>query len=221
MVSRLRKDADLRDVPCGRRPKGRRGPAPTYGKSRISLAKRAGHKRGWRQVECVQYGQKVTKKVKSFEATWRPAGGAIRVVLVSEEDGWVAFFCTAVTATAADVLEAAAARTAIEQTFKDVKEVWGAGQQQVRNVYASVGAFHVNLWMHSVVEAWAWGRPEEELVERGNCPWDREWRRPSHADRRKALQRQILAGQFRAALGEQAEDGELHDFAQFLLQLAA
>ncbi len=221
VVSRLRKDADLRDVPPGHRPKGRRGPRPTYGKNRISLAKRAGQKRGWRQVECVQYGRKVSKKVKAFEATWRPAGGAIGVVLVSEEGGWVAFFCTDVSASVVDVLEAAAARAAIEQTFKDVKEVWGAGQQQVRNVYANSGAFNVNLWMYGVVEAWAWDKDEEELVDRSRCPWDREWRRPSHADKRKALQRQILAGPFRTALGEQAEVQEFHDLIHFLLQLAA
>jgi hypothetical protein len=88
-------------------------------------------------------------------------------------------------------------------------------------VHASAGAFNVNLWMHSVVEAWAWGLAEEELVDRSSCPWDRQWRRPSHADRRKALQRQILAGQFRAVLGERAEDEDFHDLAQFLLQLAA
>jgi hypothetical protein len=37
------------------------------------------------------------------------------------------------------------------------KEVWGAGQQQLRNVHANVGAFHLNAWMYTVVEAWAWG----------------------------------------------------------------
>jgi hypothetical protein len=65
-----------------------------YGKRRIDLAKRAGHTRGWQQVECEQYGRRVTKAVKTFLATWRPAGGPIRVVLVREEHGWVAFFCT-------------------------------------------------------------------------------------------------------------------------------
>ena len=101
---------------------------PTYGKGRISRAKRAGQARGWQQVQCVQYGRAVTKAVKSFLATWRPAGGVIRVVLVREDDGWVAFFCTDPDATAAEVLEAMADRGAIEQTNKDVKEVWGAGQ---------------------------------------------------------------------------------------------
>jgi hypothetical protein len=57
-----------------------------------------------------------------------------------------------------------------EQLFKDVKEVWGAGQQQVRNVYASIGAFTVNLLLYSVVEVWAWGCDEEALVDRSRCP---------------------------------------------------
>ncbi len=84
------------------------------------------------------------------------------------------------------VLEAMADRGAIEQTFKDVKEVWGAGQQQVRNVHASIGALAVNLTMYSLVEAWAWARREEGLVDRRRSPWDAEERRPSHADKRKA-----------------------------------
>src|SRR3954452_5704656 len=106
VVGRLRKDAALWSVPGPKQP-GRRGPAPTYGKGRLSLAKRAGHKGGWQQVECVQYGAKVQKTVKTFQATWRPAGGLVRVVLVREDDGWVAFFCTCAQATAQEVLEAA------------------------------------------------------------------------------------------------------------------
>ena len=74
VVGRLRKDAALWSVPKPKRP-GQPGPAPTYGKERVSLAKRAGHKSGWEQVECVQYGTKLTKKIKTFEATWQPAGG--------------------------------------------------------------------------------------------------------------------------------------------------
>lgn len=109
------------------KPAGRRGPQATYGKQRLSLAKRAGHQQGWQQVECVQYGQRVTKTSKTFLATGRPAGGVIRVVLVKEDDGWVAFFGTKAGATAVEILEAMADRGALEQTFKQVKEVWGAG----------------------------------------------------------------------------------------------
>jgi DDE superfamily endonuclease len=219
VVSRLRKDADLRGLPPPARPRGRRGPRPTYGKEKIDLAKRAGQKRGWREVACVQYGERVTKTIKTFEATWRPVGGRIRVVIVRETDGWLAYFCTDPTATAAAILEAMADRGAIEQLFHDLKEVWGGGQQPVRNVYASMGAFAVNLTMSSVVEAWAWARSEEELVDRP-C-WDREERRPSHADKRKALQREILREEIRGFLGQRADAEELQDFTLGLLDLAA
>jgi hypothetical protein len=112
-------------------------------------------------------------------------------------------------------------RGAIEQTFKDVKEVWGAEQQQVRNVYANIGAFAVSLVLYSVAEAWAWAREEEELVDRSASPWDAEPRRPSHADRRKSLQREILRAEIQAALGERSESVRFHDFANRLLNWAA
>jgi hypothetical protein len=220
VVGRLRKDAALRSLP-GPKPPSRRGPQATYGKGRLSLAKRAGQARGWRRVECVQYGEEVTKTVKSFVATWRPAGGAIRVVLVKEDDGWLAFFCTDPAASAEEVLEAAADRAAIEQTFKDIKETWGAGQQQVRNVYSNEACFNINLWLYSLVEAWAWGKGEGELADRSASPWDREPRRPSHADKRKALQREVLRAEIREALAGRPTKEGMRGLARRLLDLAA
>jgi SRSO17 transposase len=222
VVSRLRKDAALWSVPLPVPPE-RRGPGrpPTYGKRRISLAKRAGHQGGWQQVECVQYGERVIKAVKTFLATWRPAGGLIRVVIVREEDDWLPYFSTNPEATVVEVLEGMADRGAEEQTFKDVKEVWGAGQQQVRNIHSNEGCFNLNLWMYSLVEAWAWDRPEEELVDRSASPWDSEPRRPSHADKRKALQREVLRGEIEAALAGRPSKGEIRALAQRLLDLAA
>jgi hypothetical protein len=219
VVSRLRKDAALWSVP-GPKPRGRRGPAPTYGKERLSLAKRAGHQQGWQQLRCVQYGQEVTKTVKTFLATWRPAGGLIRVVLVREDDGWLAFFCTDPEATAQQILEALADRSALEQTFKDVKEVWWAGQQQVRNLHSNEGCFNLNLWLYSLVEAWAWGHSDADLVNRSASPWDSEPRRPSHQDKRKALQRDVLQKEIQAALCGRPTKQQFRDLAQRLVDLA-
>jgi hypothetical protein len=169
----------------------------------------------------VQYGRKVTKAIKTFLATWPPAGGCIRVVIVREADGWLPLFCTDPGASAVDILEAMADRGAIEQMFKDVKEVWGAGQQQVRHVYASVGALAVNLTLYSVVEVWAWSRPEDALVDRSRSPWDEEPRRPSHADKRRALQREILRAEIQAVVGGRAEREEFRQLVTCLLDLAA
>jgi hypothetical protein len=221
LFGRLRKDAGLRTLPPTVRRDGQRGKMPTYGKKSISLAKRAGQKRGWQEVVCTQYGKTVTKTVKVFQATWVPAGGAILVVLVKEVDGWVAFFCTDINMSVVSVLETMADRGAIEETFKDVKEVWGAQQQQVRNIYACIGAFNMNLWMYSMVEVWAWSADEADLVDRSASPWDSEPRRPSHADKRKALQRQMMQREIEGVLAGRPTKRDFRALAERLLEMAA
>jgi len=191
VVSRLRKDAALRSMPKPKKP-GQRGRQAIYGSAAIDLAKRAGQRRGWQSGTFLLYGKEVTKTYKTFPATYPPVGGAIRVVLVKERKGWVAFFCTAVNATVAQILEAYADRAAIEQVFHDIKEVHGAGQQQLRNYWANVAAFNMILWGHTLTELWAWHRPAKELSDRSASPWDNAQRRPSHADRLKALRRHCL-----------------------------
>jgi hypothetical protein len=197
VVSRLRKDAALWTVPDVAPPGQRKRGAPRkYGKDRISLAKRAGHQRGWQTGTFELYGERVVKKYKTFLATYEPVGGVIRVVLVKEEHGWFAYFCTKVDASVQEILEAVADRSAIEQNYHDIKEVHGAGQQQLRNYWANIAAFHMTLWWHTLIELWAWRKPQTELTDRSASPWDDKPRRPSHADRRNALRRECLQTEF-------------------------
>ena len=200
VVARLRRDANLFDLPPVLKPSQKRGPGrpPTYGKNRLSLAKRAGQQRGWQAVDVVTTtGQVVTKRVKTFLATWHPAGGLVRVVIVKESDGsWRAYLCTDPEADVVEIVQATLDRWAIEQNFHDLKEVEGIEQVQVRRVWSNVGALNLNLWVHSLVELWGWSRPVEELSDRSDSPWDDASRRPSHADRRKALQREMLEEEF-------------------------
>lgn len=67
-------------------------------------------------------------------------------------ESWVAFFSTDVNATVADILELVSARFSIETCFRDVKEIVGAGQQQVRKLSTNVGSFHVCLWAYVLTE---------------------------------------------------------------------
>ena len=162
VIGRLRKDAALRDLPRKSRRGGRRrGRPPKYGKHRISLAKRAAHREGWDMAQCTVYGKTVAKLYKTFLATYRPTGGVIRVVIVLEDHDWFPFFSTDPNATAVEIIEAFADRATIEQDFHDVKEVWGAGQQQVRNIWRNLAVYHLNLWMHTLVELWSWNRSHD------------------------------------------------------------
>lgn len=222
VVSRLRRDAALWDVPPAVPVDQRgRGRPRKYGTRRLSLAKRAAHPQGWHQVECWQYQQRVTKTVKTFLATWKPAGGVIRVVLTQEDDGWRAYFCTDPEAPVEVILETAAGRTTLEQTFQDVKEVEGAGQQQLRYWLANVGAYHGCLWGYTLVEWWAWDKPFGQLCDRTASPWDDASRRPSHADRRKALQRELLEQEFQQRWGERPCPPEIREFLTLLYDWAA
>lgn len=198
VVSRLRKDAALYSVPAPIKPgQRRRGRPRKYGRQRIGLAKRAAHAGGWQRETFTLYGREHSVRYKTFLATYPPAGGLIRVVLVKNADGtWAAYFCTDAAASVAAILEAVADRSAIEQVFHDVKEVHGAGQPQLRNAWANVAAWHLALWLYTLVEVWAWNRSHASLCDRSASPWDDPQRRPSHADRCKALRQECLQREF-------------------------
>ena len=156
VVSRLRKDACLFDLP----PAGSHGNR-IYGKNKISLAKRAAHRQGWETITYHCRGVEVTRQYKTFLATSELVSGQIRVVILRFEDGsWAPYFCTDTSAEVRDILEAVAARWAIEEHFHDVKEVWGAGQQQVRNVWSNIGCWHLNQWLYTLVELCCWDVPQ-------------------------------------------------------------
>jgi len=143
------------------------------------------------------YGQQQIKKFKIFKATYRPAGGEVLVLIVREDtDCWRAFMCTNLSATAQEILETVSDRSAIEQNFHDLKEIEGAGQQQVRNFWTNVGVFHLNMWVHTMVELWAWNKPAAVISDRSDSPWDDDSRRPSHADRCVGLRRAVIGRTF-------------------------
>ena len=218
VVSRLRKDAQLWDLP---KPQRGRGRPRKYGTKRIHLKRRAAHPSGWETIQCFVYGQLVTKTIKSFVATYRPTDGPIRVVIVKEPHGCEHFFCTDPKATPREIVEAFADRSSIEQDFHDVKEIWGTGQQQVRNIWTNIAVFNLNLWVHTLLECWAWDKPVQEIRDRSDSPWDDPERRPSHADRRKALQRETLRNEYSTLCPSHRQSSKIRLMFELLLKLAA
>lgn len=219
LVSRLRSDARLYApiTPVKRRKRGR---PRKYGR-RINLRDKAADESGWRRIKATLYGRQESKQVKMFTAVYRPAGCLISVLIVRENrDNWRAFMCSNLSASAGDILEAVADRSAIEQNFRDLKEVEGVGQQQVRNFWANVGVFHLNMWVHTMVEMWAWSRPQTAICDRSNSPWDRAERRPSHADRCAGLRREVIAKTFFATWGQSHKTRKIVRQLYKLLKLA-
>jgi len=59
------------------------------------------------------------------------------------------------------------------------------------------------------------------LVDRSDSPWDAPNRRPSHADKRRAWRREILAGEILAILRSGPFDTEIQAAAARLLRHSA
>ena len=202
VVSRLRKDVALFELPDVKKRRGKGRPRK-YGKE-ISLARRGAHRQGWTTTRMILYGREQEIRYKTFLATYPPVGGVIRVVIVKRSadlfadnsDEWVAFFCTDAAASVETIIESVADRAAIEQNFHDIKEVHGAGEQQVRNVWSNVACWNLCLWLHTMVELWSWKRSGNTLRQRKDRPWDNPARRPSHADRLKTLRKHTLEETF-------------------------
>jgi hypothetical protein len=87
-------------------------------------------------------------------------------------------------------------------------------------VWASVGSFLTCLWTYTMTEARAWCRSEGALVDRTASPWDDPTRRPSHADKRRAWRRAILAEEIRGLLRPGLTDAEISAAAERMLELA-
>ena len=206
------------DLPPARTP-GQRGRPRKYGE-KLSLAKRAAHRDGWQSITYGCRSVEVTRDYKTFLAMSHLADQPLRVVLVRfDESGWVPYFCTDPNATIRDILEAAADRWAIEEHFHDVKEIWGAGQQQVRNVWSNIGCWPLNQWLHTLVELASWNESSATLVNRTARPWDNATRRPSHADRRRKIALEILHAEFPATLPATPETQKYLSLAESLIAL--
>ncbi len=166
-----------------------------------SLAKRAAHLEGWQSITNRCRGVEVTRDDKTFLALSHLAHDLIRVVLVRFDDvGWIPYFCTDSNATVRDILEAAADRWAIEEHFHEINEVWGADQQKVRNIWSNIVCWHLNQWLHTLMELASWDESSATRVDRSSRPWDNAHRCPSHRDRRCKIAADMLRTEFPTTL---------------------
>jgi len=216
VVTRLRSDAKLFDIP--KATPGKRGRPRKYGKNRVSLKKRAGRRDCWQTISYACRGVLREGRYKTFVATSHVFGGSIRVVLLEHSKGhWAAYASSDLAMSVEAILKIVSDRWSIEEHFHDVKEIWGAGGQQVRNLYSNIGCWHLCGWLYSLVELECWDDGATELVDRSDRPWDNPDRRPSHADRRRQIARKMLSETFMNDLTISPDQRKIrHRFEQLL-----
>jgi hypothetical protein len=88
-------------------------------------------------------------------------------------------------------------------------------------IWTNLAVYNLNLWMHTLVELWAWDKSHEELCNRGDSPWDDATRRPSHANRRKALRQQIMHKHLSSITSAWSLPTTIIQLAESLVALAA
>jgi hypothetical protein len=59
---------------------------------------------------------------------------------------------------------------------------------------------HLNQRLYTLVELCSWDVDKSKLTDRSERPWDNLDRRPSHADRRRTISREMLRETFLTAL---------------------
>lgn len=220
VVTRLRSDAKLFDLPLSTQ--GQRGRPRKYGKNRISLKKRASSRHGWESIEYACRGVKAQGRYKTFLATSHVIGAVVRVVLLEHASGnWAAYISTDTSMSVETILKTVSDRWSIEEHFHDAKEIWGAGEQQVRNVWSSIGCWNLCGGLYAMVELECWDDTSAQLVDRRDRPWDNPDRRPSHNDRRRIIGCKMLRETFLGDLQTATDEAKIREHFERLLALAA
>jgi len=191
IISRMRRDASLYDLPPKRRRPGRGRPRKR-GAELPKLKSMAARVRTWTPVTFTARGKTVTRLVYSRKVLWYKVSKTPVLLVISRElngkerDDY--FFTTNVEMKVADVLAAYADRWAIEDTFKNTKQCLGVEQLQTWARKGPERAAGLGLWLYSMVWFWFCQQPPAKRTFR-ICQWYVSKTTPSFADALRALRK--------------------------------
>lgn len=220
IISRLKRNANLYDLPPKRKKKGRGRPR-TRGKKLAKLEKMAAHIQKWETMTFRQRGKTIERLVYTRTVLWYKVSRKPILLVISrdpngkEKDDF--FFTTDLNMTAAEVLECYNDRWAIEDTFKNTKQLLGGQQPQTFKGKGPERAAGLSLWLYSVV--WLWYLRQQSsrryfIVQ----PWYYHKTTPSFADAIACLRRELWTERINSMFGKSAA----HDKKfQYLLEALA
>lgn len=220
IISRLRRDASLCELPPKKKRKGRGRPRKR-GKELPKLKTMASRVRKWRKVKFIARGHETTRLVYSRIVLWYKVSKTPVLLVISrdpagkEKDDY--FFTTDVRMKVGDVLAAYADRWAIEDTFKHTKQHLGPHQPQTWARQGPERAAALGLWLYSAVWLWFCKQPTAKRRFR-ILPWYASKTTPSFADALGSLRRTLWNERFIMMFG----DHTVHDKKyRFLLEALA
>jgi len=195
VVSRMRRDAALYELPPKRkkrgkgrpRKKGKRLPTPT------EMAQR--RKKGWVRATVDERGKSVERLILTIPVLWYVACPDRQVLLVivrdpegKQEDDFL--FTTDLDATGMQVASQYAGRWSIEDTNRNVKQFLGGEDPQSWKDKGPERAAALSCWIYSVV--WLWYLTTHGTkITWPSIPWYPAKTRPSFADALAALRRAL------------------------------
>jgi hypothetical protein len=194
MVSRIRSDAALHELPSGKRRRGcRRGPVPKKGQRLPSLKELAQRAEGWETITVSHQGRQVMRQALSIVCLWYHVcrSTPVRIVIVRDPAGRQKddyFFCTDSTVSAQEIVQRAADRWGVEEAIQEAKQQLGF--ENTRGWCSKTVNRQAPLAMVLVTLVKAWyahaALKQPHLLPKGT-PWLPDKQRPTFLDMLSAL----------------------------------
>jgi hypothetical protein len=223
LISRIRCDAVLYDLPPKRRKKTRGRPRKR-GRKLASPRKMAAHvKRGF-SVNTCERGQKRNRWVYVREVLWYRVSRAPVLLVISrdptghEQDDY--FVTSDTLLNGGEVVGLFAGRWCIEDTFKNTKQFLGGQEPQTRKGRGPERAAALSLWLYSMV--WLW-----YLLQKHHqrtfivWPWYPQKTTPSFTDALSGLRRVLWQKRIVSMFGKQTVHDKKYEFLIEALAAAA
>lgn len=193
LVSRIRRDAALHELPSMRRPKGKRGRPPVKGKRMAAPRQLARRKNGWRTITVKKQGRTVRRQVLGITCLWYHVCRAvpIRLVIVRDPSGKQQddyFFCTDANVPEQQIVQRYYDRWGVEECIHESKQHMGFENTRT---WCSRSVNHqapLAMVLVTLVKAWyARCAADEPALRPDPTPWNYQKTHPSFLDMLAAL----------------------------------